>query len=166
MNHDIEEIRSRFVEAAGHATQSFGAGRVIGQIFAHVYFSREPQSLDDLTEALGISKGGASMAVRQLEQWGALRRIWVKGDRKDYYQSTAEFGSVIRKALLDKIGRAMAAGTDLISDAEKTVNEHKRSGALAGKDLEFLQWRVKRLREFRQRALRVWNSALVRLLMR
>ncbi len=162
VSRDIEEIRRRFVEAAGHATQSFGGGRVIGQIFAHVYFSREPQSLDDLTEALGISKGGASMAVRQLEQWGALRRVWVKGDRKDYYQSTAEFGSVIRKALLDKIGREMESGNGLISEAAAAAG----NSGLSREDRDFLQSRVRRLQEFRDRAQRVWRSSLLRLLLR
>ena len=87
MPPELEQIRERFIETGGHITQSIGVGRVIGQVFAHIYFSPRPQTLDDLTRELHISKGAASMSVRQLEQWGAVRRVWVKGERKDYYEA-------------------------------------------------------------------------------
>jgi len=64
------DIRERFIAAAGDLTLSLGFGRNLGQIYGHVYFTPDPQSLDDLCDSLGISKGSASMSVRQLEQWG------------------------------------------------------------------------------------------------
>ena len=35
---EYDQIVKRMVEAAGHTTQSFGMGRVLGQIFAQLYF--------------------------------------------------------------------------------------------------------------------------------
>lgn len=77
-----DHIIQQLVEVGGNSTRSMGLGRVLGRIYAWLYLHPEPQTLDNLTPALGISKGIASMGVRQLEQWSALEKVWVKGDRK------------------------------------------------------------------------------------
>lgn len=166
MNQELQSLRQRFIESAGHFTQSLGAGRVLGQIYAHIYFSKDPQSLDDLTRRLEISKGSASMAVRQLEQWGALRRVWVKGDRKDYYVATDEFGRIIRKALLDMIGRKMETSDGLLEDAQTLLQQRTRNGKKSDEDWAFMDQRVKRLQWFRDRAQGLWDSSILKMLLK
>ena len=166
MNQELQRLRQRFVESAGYFTQSLGAGRVLGQIFAHLYFSKDPQSLDDLSRLLEISKGSASMAVRQLEQWGALRRMWVKGDRKDYYTATDEFGRIIRKALLDMIGRKMETSDGLLEDAQALLQEHTRNGKKTDEDWVFVSRRVKKLQTFRDRTQGLWDSSITKMLLK
>jgi DNA-binding transcriptional regulator GbsR (MarR family) len=166
MNQELQSLRRRFIESAGHFTQSLGAGRVLGQIFAHIYFSKDPQSLDDLTRLLEISKGSSSMAVRQLEQWGALRRVWVKGDRKDYYVATDEFGRIIRKALLDMIGRKMETSDGLLEDAQALLQERTRNGKKSDEDWAFIDQRVKKLQAFRDRAQGLWDSSILKMLLK
>lgn len=164
MSSELQQLRARFVESGGQISQSIGIGRVIGQIFAHIYFSREPQSLDDLTKELRISKGSASMSVRQLEQWGALKQVWIKGDRKDYYEATEDFGRMIRRALLDLIGRRMETTDTLLADAERFTKTNPASA----KDLDraFLDRRIKKMRVFRDRAQYIWDSSIIKLLLK
>lgn len=166
MNQELQSLRQRFIESAGHFTQSLGAGRVLGQIYAHIYFSKDPQSLDDLTRLLEISKGSASMAVRQLDQWGALRRVWVKGDRKDYYKATDEFGRIIRKALLDMIGRKMETSDGLLDDAQSLLQIRTRNGKSSDEEWLFMAQRVKKLQAFRARAQGLWDSSILKMLLK
>jgi DNA-binding transcriptional regulator GbsR (MarR family) len=166
MNRELQFLRRRFIESAGHFTRSLGAGRVLGQIFAHIYFSKDPQSLDDLTRLLEISKGSASMAVRQLEQWGALRRMWIKGDRKDYYLATDEFGRIIRKALLDMIGRRMETSDGLLDDAQSLLQARTRNGKRSDEDWVFITQRVKKLQTFRDRTRGFWDSSILKILLK
>lgn len=160
------DLRQQFIEAAGHATQSLGFGRILGQIYMHVYFSETPQSLDDLTRTLGISKGSASMSVRQLEQWTALRRVWVKGDRKDYYETSEEFGKIIRRILIDLVGRKMEDADHLLEDAERHFKTNGRKPRSGDPDLSFLEKRVARLRAFRVKAQGLWDSPLIQMLLK
>lgn len=159
---ELQRLRSQFIETAGQFSQSLGFGRNLGQIFAHLYFSPEPQTLDDLTSQLGISKGSASMSVRQLEGWHALRRVWVKGDRKDYYATTEEFGRIIRKALLDLVGQKMEAADHLLEAAETQL---KASGN-GSREAAHIRQRVAKLRAFRQKAQGLWESSIIRLLLK
>jgi len=161
-----QDIRERFIAAAGDLTQSLGFGRNLGQIYGHIYFSPAPQSLDDLCESLGISKGSASMSVRQLEQWGALKKIWVKGTRKDYYEAGEEFGRIIRKALIDMVGRTTESADDLIRESEAWLKTNRKNGSSDREDLVFLAGRVKKLQDFRKRAAWLWNSPMIKLLLK
>ncbi len=166
MTQDLQDLRQRFVESAGHFSQSLGVGRVLGQIFAHIYFSKDPQSLDDLTRTLAISKGGASMAVRQLEQWGALRRMWIKGDRKDYYVATDEFGRIIRNAMIELVGRKMETADSLLEEAQSIIQTEVRSKDDRNAEWAFVQQRIRKLQDFRARAQGLWDSPIARLLLR
>lgn len=163
MTDDPDVIRQRFIEATGNATQTFGFGRIIGQVFAHLYLSRTPQTLDDLCEHLGISKGSASMVVRQLEQWSALRKVWVKGDRKDYYETTEEFGKIFRNALVEMVGKTMQSTDRLLAEADATLNGKRRAGR-DNEELDFLRDRIGKVRTFRNRANYLWNSPVIRML--
>lgn len=164
MTDNPDHIRQRFVEATGHATQTIGVGRITGQVFAHLYLSREPQTLDDLCDKLGISKGSASTVVRQLERWAALKRVWLKGDRKVYYQTTDEFGKVFRKALVEFVSRAMETTNGLLTDAEEALAAKPPKGAKNADDLSFLRDRITRVKKFRDRAQYLWNSPVIRML--
>lgn len=167
MSTSLGELRLQFIEAAGNVTQSLGFGRILGQIFAHIYFSPDPQTLGDLTENLGVSKGSASMAVRQLEQWGALKRVWVKGERKDYYRAHDEFGKIIRKILVDTVGNKLELLDAFLEEAEHTLDDVKQHMKQPDPtELQYVRSRVERLRIFRDRGRKVWESSMLKLLLR
>src|ERR1043166_2383342 len=75
------------VEAIGRLFQGFGLPRSTGQIYGLLYLSKKPLSLDDLVELLSISKGSASTGTRHLASWGAIRQVWVPGDRRDFFEA-------------------------------------------------------------------------------
>ncbi len=164
MQEQVNELRAPFVELAGGATQSFGVGRVIGQIFAHLYLSSEAQSLDALTEALGISKGSASMSVRQLEQWGALKKVWKKGDRKDYYEATEDWGKFMRKAMLDSIAQHMERTEEVLKQTQSLLKEYGTQKN--NEELKFIKKRIKRFTQFKERVQWVWDKVMLGMLMK
>src|SRR5512137_1651739 len=122
--HDGDQLNPaarRFVEDAGNTTQSFGIGRVLGQIYAYLYFSPEPRNLAHMQQSLGISKGSASTGVRQLEQWGAVRKVWVRGDRKDYYEANDWFGRILKNAVVDLVGKRLDSYASLLEHAKSEM---------------------------------------------
>ena len=161
---EIHPVVRRFLEDAGRTTQSFGFGRVVGQIYAYLYFSRAPKSLSGLQQALGISKGSASTGVRQLMRWDAVRKVWRKGDRKDYFEANDGFGRILRNALLETVSARMNAYTSLLDDAEEDIERH--TGVSSAEHQEHLRERLQRLRHFHERAHRAWNAPLVQRLLK
>ena len=157
----LSPVVRRFVAEAGSTTQALGFGRVVGQIYAYLYFSDGPRCLNDLQTALGISKGSASMSVRQLEQWEAVRKIWIRGDRKDYYEASPAFGIIIRKMLTDTFAVKMNSASNMIAEALAEVHSDNDSDESA-----FVRERLEHLEAFRDRAARAWDNPLLRHLLR
>ena len=160
---ELSPIVKRFIEDAGNTTRSFGLGRALGQIFAYLYFSLKPRALADIQRALGVSKGSASTGVRQLEQWGAVRKVWVKGDRKDYYEAGDWFGNIFKNAVMDTFGKKMASYNSLLNEVETDLPELP-----AGSDGEkqFIADRIKQMRIFQKRAAEIWGSEMVKKLLK
>ena len=117
----LDAARRNFIEAGGNTTQSFGFGRIPGQLFALLYLSAKPLCLDDIARELGVSKASVSTTVRQLAQWAAVRRVWVKGDRKDYYEAETDFGSMLRQGLLTTFRKKLETAGTQIGNVETTL---------------------------------------------
>jgi len=158
---DLKPIVRRFIEEAGNGTQSLGVGRVLGQIYAYLYFSPRPRSLGDMQRALGISKGSASTGVRQLEQWHAVRKVWVRGDRKDYYEANDWFGRILKKAIQDTVGKKLLSYASLLDDAEAGM----AAPDVPDEEDTFVRARIRHMRRFQSRAQRLWNNRLLQRLL-
>lgn len=156
-------IVQHFVEDAGNMTQSFGLGRVVGQLYAYIYFSSKPRNLADMQDALGISKGSASTAVRQLEQWGAAKKVWVKGDRKDYYEACDWFGRILKNAIIDTFGKRMSSYTSLLHEVEGDL---VTLGEKGDDDGQFIRQRIDSLRRFQQKAQGILGNTIIQGLMK
>jgi DNA-binding transcriptional regulator GbsR (MarR family) len=158
---DLHPVVQRFVQEGGHVTQSLGFGRVVGQIYAYLFFSHGPRNLSNLQKALGISKGSASMGVRQLEQWGGVRKVWIKGDRKDYYEADLWFGNIIKHALMEIVGKRLDGFSRMLDTADEDLARTPGNG-----ELEFARDRIKRLRAFQSKASSALNSPVVKMLLK
>ncbi len=159
-NQSLDPVVHQFIEDAGKMTQSFGVGRVLGQIFAYLYFSQDSISLSDMQNSLGISKGSASMGVRQLEKWGAVKKVWVKGDRKDYYIANDWFGRILKNALMDTLSEKMESYTTSLENAKNSLDD-----LADGNDREeFIRDRLDHLGNFHERIRGLLANPLVKTL--
>ena len=81
-----ESIR-QYVDDTGLLLDNAGLPRIAGQVLGWLQVCEsEAQSLNDIVDALGISKGSASTTTRFLEQVGIVEKTILPGDRRDYYR--------------------------------------------------------------------------------
>jgi len=156
-------VRIRLAEVGGGLSQELGFGRLGGQILMFLYLWDGDCALDQLCADLHLSKAAVSIAVRQLETLGLVRRTWKPGDRKSYYRSADNIGTALRRGLLSLIQRRMELIGRELDEAGKVLNA---SGRGAEGDIEFLKARVKRASVLRNRAEKVLGSPLLGLLTR
>jgi DNA-binding transcriptional regulator GbsR (MarR family) len=50
----------------------------------------EPLSLSEIAERLGISRGNASMCLKELRTWGVVQKVAQPPDRQDWYVSRGD----------------------------------------------------------------------------
>ena len=76
------------VDAVGSVIDFWKFKRNQGRVWALLYLRNVAMSAIEIQQALGLSKGGVSMLVRELEQWNVVRRV--RAPRDDVWRYSAE----------------------------------------------------------------------------
>jgi DNA-binding transcriptional regulator GbsR (MarR family) len=104
-------------------------GRVLGQprslveIYGLLFISSQPLAMDDLIERLGLSKGTASQGLRFLRNSGAVKMVYVNGDRRMHYEAVAELRNLASRFLRDQIVPPLDSGLDRIEHIAGMVKQ-------------------------------------------
>ena len=115
MSAPIREIREGLMEAMGRITSFWGFSKIMGQLYGLLYLSPKPLTLDEMSESLSISKGNASVNIRALERWSMVKAVWVKGDRKDYYEAETDFWKIVKGVLREREKKEFDLALDSVS---------------------------------------------------
>lgn len=83
----LERTRNQFIRRWGEMGATWGISRTMAEVHALLFITGEPLCTDDIMAQLQISRGNASMNLRQLVNWGLIRRTHLRGDRKEYFVS-------------------------------------------------------------------------------
>ena len=159
------DARWRFIEAGGRTTQSFGLGRMLGQIYTFLYLCDEPRCLDDIADGLAVSKASVSIGVRQLEGWLAVRKVWIKGDRKDFYEAETDFGVILRSGFLESLTKKLDTAGEQLALVEDSVKQAAAGKNGDGDHFRNIAGRLKEARQFHGKLNGLLNNPLVKKLL-
>jgi len=120
---ELEKIKDEFTEIAGQLSARLGLSRTVGQLYALLFLSDEPLCLDYMAERLKISKGSASINIRELEKWGAVRKVWVKGSRKDFYEANPDTLKIVINRFKSGIQQRLNEMLEGINRFERVISE-------------------------------------------
>ena len=124
MNENLSRASDRFIEGIiGHLANTVGVSRVIGQLYALLFLSDKPLSLNDMVEKLKISKGNASLNIRELEKLGVVKKVWVRGDRKDFYEAELNFSKIMKSGVTEVVKSRMKIALAAINETENLIKE-------------------------------------------
>lgn len=82
----IETYRLKFIQEWASISSSWGINKAMAQIHAYLLLHPEPQHMESIMEALGMSRGNVSMNLKLLIDWGLAEKCWQKGDRRDFFR--------------------------------------------------------------------------------
>jgi DNA-binding transcriptional regulator GbsR (MarR family) len=82
---NLQRAQDQFILEWGRMSSSWGINRTMAQIHALLFVSGVPLEVNEIMDRLQISRGNASMNLRELMDWGVVRRFRQPGDRKDTY---------------------------------------------------------------------------------
>lgn len=107
----------------------WGWSRHVARIYAWLLLQKEPVSLDDIADCLGISKSNASVAARVLEQFDNARRHSEPGSKRIRYSVPGnQFGPFASRAeLLGKLARLLESQDNDSRPAEVSARLHRMS---------------------------------------
>jgi DNA-binding transcriptional regulator GbsR (MarR family) len=102
MTQSLTRIKKEFTQGLSQISRFWGFPKGMGAIFAVLYLSPAPLSLDDIVQETGLTKGAISTEIRALARMGLVHRSSKLGDRKDYYEAESDFYAAIRSILKER----------------------------------------------------------------
>jgi DNA-binding transcriptional regulator GbsR (MarR family) len=143
----LSTVNDSILDGLGQLADYFGYNRVMGKMYGALLLSPMPMSLDDLLNHLDVSKASVSMNMRMLENLGIVREVWVRGDRRKYYEAESDFWKILNNVLggreLREINQALSvleANVEKLQEANSTMTE---------KDRELAQLYLERMEQIR-----------------
>jgi len=160
MTTKLSQLKQDFTEGLSQISRFWGFPKGMGAIFAVLYISPTPLSLDEIVQQTGLTKGAISTEVRTLARMGLVHRSSKLADRKDYYEAESDFYKSIRSILKE---RQNSEFDSAIRSVQETLNELE-SGSVSGDEAEvqFVRERIKALQEFFN-AIDTLSSAVIKL---
>jgi HTH-type transcriptional regulator, glycine betaine synthesis regulator len=132
-----------FIRRWGEMGQTWGINRTMAEIHALLYIVAQPSCTDDVMERLNISRGNASMSLRSLCDWGIIRRLHKRGERREYFESLSDVWEIFSIIAAERKRREMDPVLETIKQCQRMLEEAS-IGKVAAKS-EAVQLTRKRL---------------------
>ncbi len=99
--------------------------RSVGELYGVLFISTQPLCLDDCRERLNISKGSTSQGLKILRSFGAIRAVYVPGDRKDYYVAETSLRKIASGFASEQIQPHVAGGAERIGRIRELLDAYE-----------------------------------------
>lgn len=133
MNENLQAVRDSMIEGLGQLSDFFGFSPIMGHLYGALMMSPQALSLDELEEIVGKSKASVSMNMRALERWNMVREVWVKGDRRKFYEAETDLWKVVSSILESRerreVGialRVLEENTQRLEQTQPDLNDEER----------------------------------------
>lgn len=154
------EAELEAADAVGRLMEFWGFRRHMGRLWTVLYLSPEPMTTAELSETLQLSSSAVSLSLGELVRWGAVRKTWRPGERKDFYAAENSVWKLLRRVyerrelnLIRETVDAFTRAQSRLEDASETLLLEER------RRVEYMSGRLRRLS-----ALTKAGERLVRLL--
>lgn len=131
----LRKVQDDFIRKWGEMGQVWGINRTMAEIHALLYITATPLCTDDVMERLHISRGNASMSLRALVDWGIIRRLHRRGERREYFESLSDVWEMFSIIASERKRREMDPVLETIKQCirdldEKTLGKAARNEAV------------------------------------
>jgi len=136
----LNSARDEFVTQWGALGTQWGINRTMAQIHALLMTSPGAMCTDQVMERLAVSRGNAHANLKELVNWGLVRMVVIRGDRRDFYEAEKDvwqiFTIVARERKRREIDPALALLNKCAEETKGLKGEEAKSFHKQVKDLE------------------------------
>ncbi|GAE93303.1 Betaine operon transcriptional regulator [Gracilibacillus boraciitolerans JCM 21714] len=98
----LEKTNNQIVSEFSKTLEMFSLNKTEAQLFVTLYLHEAPMTLDQMKDALGKSKTAMSYAIRRLQEFNLVERVWQKGVRKDLYEARQDLYKKFMKTYVNR----------------------------------------------------------------
>src|SRR5438128_9759532 len=151
VHQQLRTAQDLFIRRWGEMGQTWGINRTMAEIPALLYITARPLCTDDVMERLNISRGNASMSLRALCDWGIVRRLHKRGERREYFESLGDVWEMCSLIAAERKRREMDPVLETIRQCQQMLDEsHLGKSAAKREDVQLTRQRLAGMEEFMQ----------------
>ncbi len=98
----LSPITHRFVLHWGEMGSAWGVNRTVAQIHALLFAHGQPLNAEEIAETLGVARSNVSTSLKELQNWKLVRTAHVLGDRRDYFETSADVWELFRTIVRER----------------------------------------------------------------
>lgn len=117
-DHGVFQAELEVADTVGRLMEFWGFKRPMGRMWTLLYLSPEPLGAAELGSELKMSAGAVSMALGELVKWGAIKKSWRPGERRDFYEAETSIGKLVQRVLRERELTLVREFADALSRAE------------------------------------------------
>ena len=145
----LRTAQDLFIRRWGEMGQTWGINRTMGEIHALLYITAQPLCTDDVMERLHISRGNASMSLRALCDWGIIRRLHKRGERREYFESLSDVWEIFSIIAAERKRREMDPVLETIKQCQRMLEEGSLGKSAARQEeIQLTRQRLGSMEEF------------------
>jgi len=138
----LNQTREDFVAQWGALGTQWGINRTMAQIHALLMTSSDAMCTDDVMEKLEVSRGNAHTNLKELVNWGLVRMIVVRGDRRDFYEAEKDVWQIFTIIARERKRREIEPALALLNKCAEETKD------LKGVEAKAFYQQVRKLEEF------------------
>src|SRR5262245_10068641 len=104
-------------DTIGRLMELWGFKRNMGRVWTVLYLAGEPLGAKQLRDLLQLSSGAVSMTLNELSRWGVVRKVWIEGDRRDFYEAEANVWKMISRVIRERERAEITQAIEAFEDA-------------------------------------------------
>src|SRR5216117_2938024 len=134
VQQQLRTAQDLFIRRWGEMGQTWGINRTMAEIHALCYIVGQPLCTDDVMERLHISRGNASMSLRALCDWGIVRRLHKRGERREFFESLGDVWEMFSIIAAERKRREMDPVLETIRQCQQMLDESSIGKAAANQE--------------------------------
>ena len=115
--HPENDIILRVADAIGGLMEFWGFKRNMGRLWTLLYLAPAPLSAAQIGARLSLSSGAVSMLLSELTHWGAVKKTWVPGERRDYYEPETSIWKMVSRVFRERELRKITVTIEIFEEA-------------------------------------------------
>jgi DNA-binding transcriptional regulator GbsR (MarR family) len=160
----LPETVERFILHWGDMGGQWGVNRSVSQIQALLYLSERPLTAEEIADTLGLARSNVSTSIRELMAWNLIRRVPVRGDRRDHFVAETDLWEIALRIAAMRKEREIDPAIDALKACVAGADRDPKLHPVAARRLKDMLGFVESLDRWYAQMLTVPRSQLASLI--
>ncbi len=132
----LPDAVERLILHWGDMGGQWGVNRSVAQIQALLYLSERPLTAEEVADTLGLARSNVSNSIRELMAWDLIRRVPVKGDRRDHFEAETDLWEIAMRIATVRKERELDPAFETLRSCVADADRDRKLHPVAAKRLK------------------------------